>query len=59
MVRQGYAVSTPYRRMDRAFATPGGEVLGFGIPTDLLEANRRAAGDHLPVSAALWVPAAG
>ncbi|KMS74735.1 hypothetical protein ACM01_12460 [Streptomyces viridochromogenes] len=56
---QAVAVSTPDRRIDAAFATPGGEVLGCGIPTDLPEAILRAAGDHLPVPAALRVPASG
>ena len=47
------------RRALSLFATPGVEVLGCGIPADLPEADLRAASDHLPVLAALRVPAAG
>ena len=42
------------------FATDGIEVLGCGVPTELpgvSDADLRAATDHLPVLAALRVPA--
>ncbi|WNI32409.1 endonuclease/exonuclease/phosphatase family protein [Streptomyces sp. ITFR-6] len=51
----------PARRIDALFATGGIEVLGCGVPTELpgvREADLRAATDHLPVLAALRVPAA-
>jgi endonuclease/exonuclease/phosphatase family metal-dependent hydrolase len=51
----------PLRRIDAVFATPGIEVLGCGVPVGLpgvTEADLRAASDHLPVLAALRVPAA-
>ncbi|MGW0546282.1 endonuclease/exonuclease/phosphatase family protein [Streptomyces altiplanensis] len=48
----------PRQRIDAVFATPGIEVLGCGVPPDLPEADVRAATDHLPVLAALRVPAA-
>ncbi|MFF4254716.1 endonuclease/exonuclease/phosphatase family protein [Streptomyces sp. NPDC001663] len=52
---------TPFQRIDAIFATKGIEVLGCGVPlghpgvaeTDLVRAT-----DHLPVLAALHVPAA-
>ncbi|MFE2495343.1 endonuclease/exonuclease/phosphatase family protein [Streptomyces scopuliridis] len=50
----------PRRRIDAIFATRGIEVLGCGVPRDLPgldEAGLRAATDHLPVLAALRVPA--
>ncbi|MFJ9132773.1 endonuclease/exonuclease/phosphatase family protein [Streptomyces sp. NPDC102256] len=50
----------PERRIDAIFATPGVEVLGCGVPLGLpgiTEADLRAATDHLPVLAALRVPA--
>lgn len=50
----------PHRRIDAVFATPGIEVLGCGVPLGLpgvSEADLRAATDHLPVLAALRVPA--
>ncbi len=50
----------PRRRIDAIFATHGIEVLGCGVPRDLPgldEADLRAATDHLPVLAALRVPA--
>jgi endonuclease/exonuclease/phosphatase family metal-dependent hydrolase len=62
----------PYQRIDAIFATPGIEVLGCGVPLPLpaspgpedspglpgvTEADLRAATDHLPVLAALRVPA--
>ncbi|MFJ4504180.1 endonuclease/exonuclease/phosphatase family protein [Streptomyces sp. NPDC088864] len=52
----------PRRRVDAVLATGGIEVLGCGVPTGLpgvREADLRAATDHLPVLAALRVPAAG
>jgi endonuclease/exonuclease/phosphatase family metal-dependent hydrolase len=51
----------PYQRIDAVFATHGVEVLGCGVPTGLpgiTEADLQAASDHLPVLAALRVPAA-
>jgi endonuclease/exonuclease/phosphatase family metal-dependent hydrolase len=50
----------PHQRIDAIFATPGVEVLGCGVPLTLPgipPANLRAATDHLPVLAALRVPA--
>ncbi|MFC5724603.1 endonuclease/exonuclease/phosphatase family protein [Streptomyces gamaensis] len=52
----------PEQRIDAVFATRGVEVLGCGVPMGLpgvTEADLRAATDHLPVLAALRVPAAG
>ncbi|WP_306336134.1 endonuclease/exonuclease/phosphatase family protein [Streptomyces sp. KL118A] len=51
----------PHQRIDAVFATSGIEVLGCGVPLDLpgvSGADLRAATDHLPVLAALRVPAA-
>ncbi|MEV0255502.1 endonuclease/exonuclease/phosphatase family protein [Streptomyces sp. NPDC050732] len=51
----------PHQRIDAIFATSGIEVLGCGVPSDLpgvSAADLRAATDHLPVLAALRVPAA-
>ncbi|WP_327711525.1 endonuclease/exonuclease/phosphatase family protein [Streptomyces sp. NBC_00464] len=51
----------PHKRLDAVFATGGIEVLGCGVPTGLpgiFEADLLAATDHLPVLAALRVPAA-
>jgi endonuclease/exonuclease/phosphatase family metal-dependent hydrolase len=48
----------PHQRIDAIFATGGVEVLGCGVP-DLSQADLRAATDHLPVLAAVRVPAAG
>ncbi|MEI7029726.1 endonuclease/exonuclease/phosphatase family protein [Streptomyces pratensis] len=51
----------PRRRIDAVFATPGIEVLGCGVPdgaAGVSAADLRAATDHLPVLAALRVPAA-
>ncbi|MFD3502165.1 endonuclease/exonuclease/phosphatase family protein [Streptomyces sp. NPDC058676] len=51
----------PRRRIDAIFATKGIEVLGCGVPLGLpgvAEADLRTATDHLPVLAALRVPAA-
>jgi endonuclease/exonuclease/phosphatase family metal-dependent hydrolase len=50
----------PSQRIDAVFATPGVEVLGCGVPRGLAgvrEADLRSATDHLPVLAALRVPA--
>ncbi|MEU5078560.1 MULTISPECIES: endonuclease/exonuclease/phosphatase family protein [Streptomyces] len=50
----------PHQRIDAIFATKGVEVLGCGVPLDqpgVREADLRAASDHLPVLAALRVPA--
>ncbi|MXQ56276.1 endonuclease/exonuclease/phosphatase family protein [Streptomyces sp. XHT-2] len=51
----------PPKRIDALFVTKGVEVLGCGVPYDqpgVTEADLRAATDHLPVLAALKVPAA-
>jgi endonuclease/exonuclease/phosphatase family metal-dependent hydrolase len=51
----------PHRRIDAVFATKGIEVLGCGVPLDhpgVIQADLRAATDHLPVLATLRVPAA-
>ncbi|MCF3131776.1 endonuclease/exonuclease/phosphatase family protein [Streptomyces olivochromogenes] len=51
----------PHQRIDAIFATKGIEVLGCGVPLDhpgITEADLRAATDHLPVLAALRIPAA-
>lgn len=50
----------PHQRIDAILATPGIEVLGCGVPTGLpgvTETDLRAATDHLPVLAALRIPA--
>ncbi|MFG3493698.1 endonuclease/exonuclease/phosphatase family protein [Streptomyces sp. NPDC047928] len=50
----------PHQRIDAVFATKGVEVLGCGVPRGLpgvTDADLRAATDHLPVLAALRVPA--
>ncbi|MFF4953523.1 endonuclease/exonuclease/phosphatase family protein [Streptomyces chattanoogensis] len=50
----------PRQRIDAVFASEGVEVLGCGVPHGLpgvQEADLRAASDHLPVLAALRVPA--
>ncbi|MFF8956995.1 endonuclease/exonuclease/phosphatase family protein [Streptomyces sp. NPDC014894] len=52
--------AAPSRRIDAVFASKGVEVLGCGVPTDLpgiTPADFGAATDHLPVLAALTVPA--
>lgn len=52
----------PYQRIDALFATSGIEVLGCGVPMNhpgVVDADLRAATDHLPLLAALRVPAAG
>ncbi|ROP53741.1 endonuclease/exonuclease/phosphatase family protein [Streptomyces sp. PanSC9] len=51
----------PHQRIDAVFATKGVEVLGCGVPLDqpgITRADLTAATDHLPVLAALRVPAA-
>ncbi|GAA3067133.1 endonuclease/exonuclease/phosphatase family metal-dependent hydrolase [Streptomyces olivoverticillatus] len=51
----------PPQRIDAVFATAGVEVLGCGVPMGLpgvAETDLRAATDHLPVLAAVRVPAA-
>ncbi|MFI5802855.1 endonuclease/exonuclease/phosphatase family protein [Streptomyces sp. NPDC051561] len=48
----------PFQRIDAVFATGGVEVLGCGVPQGLGKADVRAATDHLPVLAAVRVPAA-
>ena len=50
----------PDRRIDAIFATPGIEILGCGVPLGqrgITERDLRAATDHLPVLAALGIPA--
>ncbi|MDQ0747873.1 endonuclease/exonuclease/phosphatase family metal-dependent hydrolase [Streptomyces africanus] len=50
----------PYQRIDAIFATEGIEVLGCGVPIGhpgVTDTDLRAATDHLPVLAALRVPA--
>ncbi|MFI1163867.1 endonuclease/exonuclease/phosphatase family protein [Streptomyces sp. NPDC020801] len=50
----------PYQRIDAVFAGRGIEVLGCGVPLGhpgVTEADLRAATDHLPVLAALRIPA--
>ncbi|ELS52616.1 endonuclease/exonuclease/phosphatase family protein [Streptomyces viridochromogenes] len=50
----------PHQRIDAIFATKGVEVLGCGVPLGhpgVTETDLRAATDHLPVLAALRVPA--
>ncbi|MDQ8701463.1 endonuclease/exonuclease/phosphatase family protein [Streptomyces sp. LHD-70] len=52
----------PHQRIDAIFATAGIEVLGCGVPSGhegVTDADLRAATDHLPVLAALRVPAGG
>jgi endonuclease/exonuclease/phosphatase family metal-dependent hydrolase len=51
----------PHQRIDAIFATKGVEVLGCGVPLEqpgVTRADLTAATDHLPVLAALRVPAA-
>ncbi|MEU1848914.1 endonuclease/exonuclease/phosphatase family protein [Streptomyces sp. NPDC019990] len=50
----------PYQRIDAVFATKGIDVLGCGVPVGhpgVTEEDLRTATDHLPVLAALRVPA--
>ncbi|MFF3336730.1 endonuclease/exonuclease/phosphatase family protein [Streptomyces sp. NPDC002888] len=52
--------SAPHNRIDAIFATKGVEVLGCGVPLDqpgVTRADLQAATDHLPVLAALKIPA--
>jgi len=52
----------PHRRIDAILTTKGIEVLACGVPLDqpgITPADLAAATDHLPVLAALRVPAAG
>ncbi|MBK3625998.1 endonuclease/exonuclease/phosphatase family protein [Streptomyces sp. MBT49] len=56
-----FPATDPDRRIDAIFVTKGVEVLGCGVPTGLpgvTGSDLRAATDHLPVLAALRVPAA-
>ncbi|MBK3631509.1 endonuclease/exonuclease/phosphatase family protein [Streptomyces asoensis] len=56
-----FPAKDPDRRIDAIFVTKGVEVLGCGVPTGLpgvTGSDLRAATDHLPVLAALRVPAA-
>ncbi|MBD0419945.1 endonuclease/exonuclease/phosphatase family protein [Streptomyces sp. NPDC052309] len=51
----------PHQRIDALFVTKGVEVLGCGVPVGhpgVTETDLRAATDHLPVLAALRIPAA-
>ncbi|MEV6839533.1 endonuclease/exonuclease/phosphatase family protein [Streptomyces sp. NPDC051133] len=53
--------SEPPKRIDAVFATKGIEVLGCGVPLDqpgVTRADLAAATDHLPVLAAVRIPAA-
>ncbi|NBM14889.1 endonuclease/exonuclease/phosphatase family protein [Streptomyces sp. GC420] len=55
-----FSPADPRRRIDAVFATRDVEVLGCGVPRGLpgvTDADLRAASDHLPVLAALRVPA--
>lgn len=48
----------PHQRIDAILATPGVEFLGCGVPQDLDPSDLKAATDHLPVLAAVRIPAA-
>ncbi|MER6982281.1 endonuclease/exonuclease/phosphatase family protein [Streptomyces carpinensis] len=55
-----WKATEPHRRIDAVFATRGIEVLGCGVPHDhpgVTEQDLRSATDHLPVLAALRIPA--
>ncbi|MFC4498986.1 MULTISPECIES: endonuclease/exonuclease/phosphatase family protein [Streptomyces] len=55
-----FPATAPNRRIDGVFATKGVEVLGCGVPHGLpgiTENDLRTATDHLPVLAALRIPA--
>ncbi|MGW3113960.1 endonuclease/exonuclease/phosphatase family protein [Streptomyces sp. NPDC001091] len=55
-----FPATEPARRIDAVLATKGIEVLACGVPTDLpgvTGSDLRAATDHLPVLAALRIPA--
>ncbi|MFI6420724.1 endonuclease/exonuclease/phosphatase family protein [Streptomyces sp. NPDC050842] len=67
-LRDGWAVSPwggeytstpadPHQRIDAILATPGIEFLGCGVPPHLDPEDLRTATDHLPVLAAVRVPA--
>ena len=47
----------PHQRIDAILATPGIEFLGCGVPPHLDPTDLRTATDHLPVLAAVRVPA--
>ncbi|MGW1881718.1 endonuclease/exonuclease/phosphatase family protein [Streptomyces sp. NPDC001970] len=52
----------PHQRIDAIFVTKGVEVFGCGVPLGLpglMDADLKAATDHLPVLAALRIPASG
>ncbi|MFE6284085.1 endonuclease/exonuclease/phosphatase family protein [Streptomyces sp. NPDC057877] len=56
-----FSATGPHQRIDAIFATKAIEILGCGVPLGhpgVTEADLRAATDHLPVLAALKVPAA-
>ncbi|MEU2153728.1 endonuclease/exonuclease/phosphatase family protein [Streptomyces sp. NPDC019396] len=55
-----FTTTAPQRRIDAIFVTPGVEVLGCGVPSGhpgVSAQDLRAATDHLPVLAALRLPA--
>ncbi|NKI41446.1 endonuclease/exonuclease/phosphatase family protein [Streptomyces physcomitrii] len=55
-----FSAGAPRRRIDALFVSEGVEVLGCGVPLGhpgVSEADLRAATDHLPVLAALRIPA--
>lgn len=57
-----FAPDHPYQRIDAVFVTEGVRVLGCGVPSGLAgvtDGDLRAATDHLPVLAALRIPADG
>ncbi|WP_424215597.1 endonuclease/exonuclease/phosphatase family protein [Streptomyces sp. BI20] len=57
-----FPAAAPVKRIDGIFADPGVEVLGCGVPRGLrgvTDADLRAATDHLPLLAALRLPAPG
>ncbi|MEU9863215.1 endonuclease/exonuclease/phosphatase family protein [Streptomyces sp. NPDC047971] len=47
----------PHQRIDAILATEGVEFLGCGVPPDLDPTDLRTATDHLPVLAAVRIPA--
>lgn len=56
-----FSAGEPRKRIDGVFATPSVEVLGCGVPSGVpgvSQEDLRRATDHLPVLAALRVPAA-
>ena len=55
-----FSSAAPYQRIDAIFATKGIEVLACGVPLyhpGITEPDLKAATDHLPVLAALKIPA--